>query len=236
MAVRQTGWGMLASNNVQEVMDLALIAQAASLESRVPFVHFFDGFRTSHEVAKVEQLAVEDLRAMISDELVFAHRSRALSPDNPFIRGTAQNPDVYFQAREACNPYYLAAPTIVQNAMDRFAGLTGRQYHLFDYFGAPDAERLIIIMGSGAEVAHETVEALLAAGEKVGLLKVRLFRPFAVETFVAAIPESVKFVAVLDRTKEPGATGEPLYCDVITAFVEMGISKKVIGGRYGLSY
>jgi len=235
MAARSTGFGMLSSNSVQEVMDMALIAQAATLESRIPFMHFFDGFRTSHEVAKVEQLSAEDIRAMIDENLVFAHRSRALSPDRPFIRGTAQNPDVYFQAREACNPYYLAAPTIVQNAMDKFAEIAGRHYHLFDYFGAPDAERLIVMMGSGAEVAHEAVEALLATGEKVGLLKVRLFRPFAIEALVAAIPESVKSVAVLDRTKEPGATGEPLYCDVITAFAEMGIIKKVIGGRYGLS-
>jgi pyruvate-ferredoxin/flavodoxin oxidoreductase len=235
MSARSTGFGMLSSNSVQEVMDMALIAQAATLESRIPFMHFFDGFRTSHEVAKVEQLSADDIRAMIDEKLVFAHRSRALCPDRPFIRGTAQNPDVYFQCREACNPFYLAAPTIVQNAMDKFAAVAGRQYHLFDYFGAPDAERLIIIMGSGAEVAHETVEAMLAAGEKVGLLKVRLFRPFSMEAFVAAIPESVKSVAVLDRTKEPGATGEPLYCDVITAFAEMGVAKKVIGGRYGLS-
>ncbi len=235
MAARSTGFAMLASNSVQEVMDMALIAQAASLESRLPFLHFFDGFRTSHEVAKVEQLTAADLRAMIDDELVLAHRARALSPDRPVMRGTAQNPDVYFQAREACNPYYLAAPTIVQNAMDKFAGIVGRQYRLFDYVGAPDAERLIVMMGSGAEVAHEAVEALNAAGEKVGLLKVRLYRPFAVETFVAALPASVKSIAVLDRTKEPGATGEPLYCDVITALAEMGVSKKVIGGRYGLA-
>src|SRR4051794_7863569 len=235
MSARSTGFGMLSSNSVQEVMDMALIAQAATLEARLPFMHFFDGFRTSHEVAKVEQLSAADIRAMVDEELVFAHRSRALSPDRPVIRGTAQNPDVYFQAREACNPYYLAAPTIVQNAMDKFASISGRQYHLFDYVGAPDAERVIIIMGSGAEVAHETVEALLAAGQKVGLLKVRLFRPFAVETFVNALPESVKSIAVLDRTKEPGATGEPLYCDVVTALSEMGASKRVIGGRYGLS-
>ena len=235
MSARSTGFGMLSSNSVQEVMDMALIAQAATLEARLPFMHFFDGFRTSHEVAKVEQLTADDIRAMVDEELVFAHRKRALSPDRPVIRGTAQNPDVYFQAREACNPYYLAAPTIVQNAMDKFAAIAGRQYHLFDYVGAPDAERVIIMMGSGAEVAHETVDALLAAGEKVGLLKVRLFRPFAVETFVNALPASVKSIAVLDRTKEPGATGEPLYCDVITALFEMGVNKKVIGGRYGLS-
>src|ERR1017187_3335134 len=235
MAARATGFAMLASTPGQEVMFFALIARAPSLEAPLPFLHFFDGFRTSHEVAKVEQLSAADIRAMIDEKLVFAHRSRALCPDRPFIRGTAQNPDVYFQAREACNPFYLAAPTIVQNAMDKFAQVAGRQYHLFDYFGAPDAERLIVMMGSGAEVAHETVEALLAAGEKVGLLKVRLFRPFAIETFVAAIPESVKSIAVLDRTKEPGATGEPLYCDVIPAFAEMSVAKKVIGGRYGLS-
>jgi pyruvate-ferredoxin/flavodoxin oxidoreductase len=235
MAARATGFGMLSSNSVQEVMDMALIAQAASLESRIPFLHFFDGFRTSHEVAKVEQLTPADLRAMIDDNLVQAHRARALTPDRPLLRGTAQNPDVYFQAREACNAFYLAAPTIVQNAMDKFAQLVGRQYHLFDYVGAPDAERVIIMMGSGAEVAHETVEALQAAGEKVGLLKVRLFRPFPVEAFVAALPASAKSLAVLDRTKEPGATGEPLYCDVVTALAEMGVPKKVIGGRYGLA-
>ena len=235
MAARSTGFGMLSSNSVQEVMDMALIAQAATLESRLPFLHFFDGFRTSHEVAKVEQLTPDDLRAMIDNELVSAHRNRSLNPDRPVLRGTAQNPDVFFQAREACNPYYLAAPTIVQNAMDKFAKIVGRQYHLFDYAGAPDAERILIMMGSGADVAHETVDALVAAGEKVGLLKVRLYRPFAVEAFVAALPASVKSIAVLDRCKEPGGTGEPLYCDVITALAEMGVGKKVIGGRYGLA-
>jgi pyruvate-ferredoxin/flavodoxin oxidoreductase len=235
MAARSTGFGMLSSNSVQEVMDMALIAQAASLESRLPFLHFFDGFRTSHEVAKVEQLTRDDLRAMIDQDLVEAHRRRALDPNRPVLRGTAQNPDVYFQAREAANSYYLAAPTIVQNAMDHFAKVVGRQYHLFDYVGAADAERVIVMMGSGAEVAQETVEALRTAGEKVGVLKVRLFRPFAVETFLAALPASAKSIAVLDRTKEPGATGEPLYCDVITALAEMGQSRKVIGGRYGLA-
>jgi pyruvate-ferredoxin/flavodoxin oxidoreductase len=235
MAARSTGFAMMASNSVQEVMDLALISTAASLEARLPFLHFFDGFRTSHEVAKVEQLTADDLRFMIEEDLVRAHRQRALSPDHPVIRGTAQNPDVYFQARETVNPYYLACPTIVQNVMDKFAARVGRHYHLFDYVGAPDAERVIVMMGSGAEVAHETVEALVAQGEKVGLLKVRLYRPFAVETFVQSLPASVKSIAVLDRTKEPGATGEPLYCDVITAFAEMGVSKRVIGGRYGLA-
>ncbi|MGD0497982.1 MAG: pyruvate:ferredoxin (flavodoxin) oxidoreductase [Bryobacteraceae bacterium] len=235
MAARSTGFAMMASNSVQEVMDTALIAQAASLESRLPFLHFFDGFRTSHEVAKIEELQPEDMRAMMDDDLVRAHRARALNPEKPVLRGTAQNPDVYFQAREAVNPYYLAAPTIVQNAMDKFAKVVGRQYHLFDYVGAPDAERVIIMMGSGADVAHEAVEALAAAGEKVGLLKVRLFRPFSIEHFVAALPASVRSIAVLDRAKEAGATGEPLYCDVITALAESGVSKKVIGGRYGLS-
>ena len=236
MSARSTGFAMLSSNSVQEVMDMALIATAASLESRIPFVHFFDGFRTSHEVAKVEQLTPDDIRAMIDENLVFAHRRRALTPDRPLLRGTAQNPDVYFQAREACNPYYLAVPTIVQNTMDKFASLVGRQYNLFDYVGAPDAERVIVIMGSGAEVAHEAVEKLVARGEKIGLLKVRLYRPFAIEQFVAALPSTVKSLAVLDRTKEPGATGEPLYCDVITSLVEMDRTNiKVIGGRYGLS-
>ncbi len=243
MAVRQTGWAMLASNSVQEVMDTALIAQAASLESRIPFVHFFDGFRTSHEVAKVEQLTKEDLKEMISDELVQKHRARALSPDRPVLRGTAQNPDVYFQARETVNPFYLAIPTIVQNAMDKFAKIAGRQYKLFDYVGAPDAERVIIVMGSGAEVAQEAVEYLVAKGEKVGLLKVRLYRPFSVEHFIQALPTTTKAIAVLDRTKEPGSTGEPLYMDVVTALSECSANNslplksfpKVIGGRYGLS-
>jgi len=235
MAVRSTGFAMLASCSVQEVMDLALIAHAATLEARIPFLHFFDGFRTSHEVAKVEQLTADDMRAMVDDELVRAHRARAMSPDRPVLRGTAQNPDVYFQARETVNPFYLATPTIVQNMMDKFTRLTGRQYHLFDYVGAPDAERVIVMMGSGAAVAHETVEALAAAGEKVGLLKVRLFRPFDIESFVAALPATTRSIAVLDRTKEPGAVGEPLYCEVVTALVEMGVTKKVIGGRYGLA-
>src|ERR1051325_7646389 len=220
MAARSTGFAMLSSNFVQEVMDFALIAQAATLESRIPFIHFFDGFRTSHEVAKVEQLTPEDMRAMIDQDLVRAHRDRALNPNRPVTRGTAQNPDVYFQARETVNPFYIATPTIVQNAMDKFAALTGRQYHLFDYVGAPDATRVLVMMGSGAEVAQEAVEALNAKGEKVGLLKVRLYRPFPVESFVAALPPTVQSIAVLDRTKEPGAPGEPLYCDVVTALSE----------------
>jgi pyruvate-ferredoxin/flavodoxin oxidoreductase len=243
MAVRQTGWAMLAANSVQEVMDFALIAQAAALESRVPFVHFFDGFRTSHEIAKIEQLSEEEMRAMISDELILNHRQRALSPDHPFIRGTAQNPDVYFQAREAVNPYYLAVPTIVQRTMDRFAFLTRRCYRPFDYTGASDAEQVIVLMGSGAEVAQEAVERLAAAGAKVGVLKVRLYRPFSAKHFLGALPPTVKTIAVLDRTKEPGSIGEPLYLDVVTALSEGRSNEKgrfegipkVIGGRYGLS-
>ncbi|HET8666539.1 MAG TPA: pyruvate:ferredoxin (flavodoxin) oxidoreductase, partial [Terriglobales bacterium] len=242
-AVRQTGWALIGSNNVQEVMDFALIAQAASLESRIPFVHFFDGFRTSHEVAKVEQLTMEDLKAMISDELVAKHRERGLTPDRPVLRGTAQNPDVYFQGRETVNPYYLATPTIVQNVMDKFAKITGRQYHLFDYMGAPDAERVIVIMGSGADVTEEAVEHMVSKGEKVGVLKVHLYRPFSIEHFLGALPATTKSIAVLDRTKEPGSTGEPLYMDVVTAMAEAMASgtapfktmPKIVGGRYGLS-
>ena len=238
MAVRQTGWGMMASASIQDVMDQALIATAASLEARVPIVHFFDGFRTTHEVSKIEQLTEDDMRAMISDELVHQHRERAMTPDRPVLRGSAQNPDHFFQARERINPYYLAMPTIVQNVMDKFAQLTGRQYHLFDYVGAPDAERVIVLMGSGCEAVHETVEYLAERGEKVGMVKVRLYRPFSVEHFVKALPETVQSIAVLDRTKEPGAIGEPLYLDVITALHEASDGKplpRVIGGRYGLS-
>ncbi|KKK84541.1 hypothetical protein LCGC14_2782300, partial [marine sediment metagenome] len=235
MAIRQTGFGLLASNSVQEIMDLALIAQAASLEARVPFVHFFDGFRSSHEIQKVQKLADEDFRAMIDDSLVMAHRARAMSPDRPVLRGTSQNPDVYFQGRETVNSYYHRCPDIVQKAMDKFAGIVGRQYRLFDYAGAPDAERVVVMMGSGAEAAHETVEHLIAEGEKVGLIKVRLYRPFSVQHFTAALPESVKSIAVLDRTKEPGSDGEPLYLDVVNALVETGKADiRVVGGRYGL--
>jgi len=235
MAVRQTGWGLLSSNSPQEIMDLTLISQAVALEARVPFVHFFDGFRTSSEVNKVEQLTREDMRAMIDDELVMAHRARGFTPERPFIRGTAQNPDVFFQARETVNPFYLKVPDIVQKAMDKFAGIVGRQYRLFDYVGAPDAEHVIVMMGSGAEVAHETVEHLVEQGEKVGLLKVRLYRPFSVEHFVDALPATTKLVAALDRTKEPGSAGEPLYLDCLTAMAETGRQIRVIGGRYGLS-
>ena len=243
MATRQTGFAMLSSNSVQEAMDLALISHAATLEARLPFLHFFDGFRTSHEVAKIEQLDLDDMRAMIDDDLVRAHRERALSPDHPVLRGSAQNPDVYFQGRETVNPFYLACPTIVQNVMDKFAKIVGRQYNLFDYVGAPDAEEIIIIMGSGAEAVHETVDNLTAQGKKVGVLKVRLYRPFSVEHFLQALPKTVKAIAVLDRTKEPGCVGEPLYQDIITALTEgftagkspMASFPKVVGGRYGLS-
>ncbi len=243
MATRSTGFALLASNSVQEVMDMALIAQAATLESRIPFLHFFDGFRTSHEVMKIEQLTEDDMRAMISDDLVRAHRERALSPDHPVLRGTAQNPDVFFQAREACNPFYAATPEIVQKLMDRFAGIVGRQYKIFEYYGSPNAERVIILMGSGAETAQETVDYLNAKGENVGILKVRLYRPFAARAFIAALPRSTKSLAVLDRTKEPGASGDPLYQDVITSIAEsiadgnggLKAFPKLVSGRYGLS-
>jgi pyruvate-ferredoxin/flavodoxin oxidoreductase len=235
-AVRSTGFALLASGSVQEAQDMALIAHASTLEARVPFLHFFDGFRTSHEVNKIERLADEDLRAMIDQDLVQAHRGRGLSPDRPVLRGTAQNPDVYFQARETVNPYYTACPEIVQKYMDRFAALVGRQYRLFDYIGAPDAERVIVIMGSGAETAAETAKYLVKQGEKVGVLIVHLYRPFSVKHFVEALPQTVKRVAVLDRTKEPGSAGEPLYLDVVTAITEgQGAKPSVIGGRYGLS-
>ena len=241
MATRATGFALLASNSVQEAADFALIAQVATLESRIPFLHFFDGFRTSHEVNKIKVLTDEDLRAMIEDAHVRQHRERGLSPDHPVLRGSAQNPDVFFQAREACNPYYRACATIVQGAMDRFAERTGRSYHLFDYFGASDAERVIVVMGSGAGAIEEAVERLVKDGEKVGLLKVRLFRPFAAEAFLSALPKTARAMAVLDRTKEPGSLGEPLYMDVVTAISEAAGGKasrpdlRVVGGRYGLS-
>ncbi len=243
MATRTTGFALLASGSIQEITDNALIAQAATLKSRVPFLHFFDGFRSSHAINKVEELTKDDMRALIDEDLVLAHRARALSPDHAFIRGTAQNPDVFFQGRETVNKYYEACPGIVQDVMDAFAGITGRQYHLFDYVGAPDAEKIVILMGSGAETAHETVDYLVGQGEKVGLIKVRLYRPFSVEAFIKAVPKTVKAIAVLDRTKEPGAAGEPLYVDVRTAIGEAmhaGTTPwdeypTIVGGRYGLS-
>jgi pyruvate-ferredoxin/flavodoxin oxidoreductase len=260
MFCRATGWAMLCSNSVQEAMDLALIAHAASLETRIPFLHFFDGFRTSHEVNKIEMLTEDDMRAMLNMDRIIEHRRRALSPDHPVLRGTAQNPDVFFQIRETANSYYDVCPAKVQATMNKFAEVVGRSYHLFDYVGAPDAERVIVMMGSGAEAAHETVEYLTARGEKVGLLKVRLYRPFCVKSFMEALPRTVRQIAVLDRTKESGAIGEPLYLDVVNAIHE-GISKgyvapdafvrgplasprgadervrpyTIVGGRYGLS-
>ena len=243
MATRSTGFGLLASNSVQEIMDFALIAQAAALEARIPLIHFFDGFRSSHEVMKIEQLTEDDMRAMIDDELVRAHRARRLSPEKPLLRGTAQNPDVFFQAREACSPFYKAGPAIVQKAMDKFASVVGRQYHLFDYIGAPDAERVVVLMGSGAEAVQETVECLAAVGEKVGAVKVRLYRPFSAKDLINAFPPTTRVIGVLDRTKEPGSSGEPLYLDVVTSVAESFSNgqprfqafPKIVGGRYGLS-
>ncbi|HYA97505.1 MAG TPA: pyruvate:ferredoxin (flavodoxin) oxidoreductase [Methylomirabilota bacterium] len=235
MAARSTGFALLSSNSVQEATDFALVAHSATLQARVPFLHFFDGFRTSHELNTIFSLTDDDLRSMIDPQLVHAHRDRALNPERPVLRGTAQNPDVFFQAREAVNSFYRACPAIVQEAMNRLAERTGRAYHLFDYVGAPDADRVVVMMGSGCGAAEETVDALNAAGQKVGLLKVRLFRPFSVEAFAASLPKSTAKIAVLDRTKEPGAVGEPLYVDVISALAECARPVRVIGGRYGLS-
>ncbi len=243
MAARSTGWALLGSGSVQEAHDFALISQAATLEARVPFIHFFEGFRVSHEVSKIEMIADDVIRSLIHDEYVHAHRARGLSPDRPVIRGTAQNPDVYFQARETVNPFYDACPAIVQKYMDQFAELTGRQYKLFDYEGSPDAERVIVVIGAGGETAAQTAAHLNAQGEKVGVLRVRLYRPFSVKYFVEALPATVKVLAVLDRAKEPGAAGEPLYQDVVTAvnealtegFAPFKNAPRVIGGRYGLS-
>jgi pyruvate-ferredoxin/flavodoxin oxidoreductase len=243
MATRATGFAMLASRSVQEAHDMALIAHAATLESRIPFIHFFDGFRTSHEINKMEQLSDDDLRAMIDDKLIAQFRGRALTPDKPVLRGTAQNPDVYFQGRETVNPFYNACPAIVQKAMDKFAGLTGRSYHLFDYAGAPDADRVIVVMGSGAEVADETAAYLNQKGEKVGVVTVHLFRPFSMEALIDSLPTTTKIISVLDRTKEPGSAGDPLYQDVVTAMNEsmagaaprFAVAPRIICGRYGLS-
>ncbi|MBS1805282.1 MAG: pyruvate:ferredoxin (flavodoxin) oxidoreductase [Acidobacteria bacterium] len=241
MACRSTGWAMLASNSVQEAHDLALIAQIATLESRIPFIHFFDGFRTSHEVDKIYPIEDETIRALLDDKYIIQFRQNALSPDRPVLRGSAQNPDVFFQAREACTPFHAAVPGIVQAVMNRFAAETGRAYHLFDYYGAADAERVIIVMGSGAEAAEEAVELLTKQGEKIGLLKVRLYRPFDASAFIAELPATVKSIAILDRCKEPGAAGEPLYQDVVTVLAEhsdklpFAAMPAVIGGRYGLS-
>jgi pyruvate-ferredoxin/flavodoxin oxidoreductase len=241
MAARSTGWAMLASSSVQAAHDLALVAHASTLETRVPFVHFFDGFRTSHEINVIEAIDDAVLRGIIDEHLVRAHRERGLSPDRPVLRGSAQNPDVFFQAREASNPFHQIVPQVVQFTMDRFAELTGRTYHVFDYTGDPEAERVVVLMGSGVGAVQETVEALRAAGEKVGVLEVRLFRPFSAQDFVDALPSTAKAVAVLDRTKEPGAPGEPLYQDVVTSLAEAVAARRrasmpvVIGGRYGLA-
>ncbi len=241
MACRSTGYAMFCSGSVQEVMDFSLIAQAATLESRIPFLHFFDGFRTSHEVSKIDRLSQDTIRAMIDEEQVKAHRARALNPDHPIVRGTSQNPDVYFQGRETVNPYYAKLPGIVQAQMDQFAKLTGRQYQLFEYVGAPDAERVIMLMGSGIGAAQEAVEHLVAHGEKVGMVKVRLYRPFDLSAFLSVLPSTATKIAVLDRCKEPGANGEPMYKDTVSALAEafsdgrIAHMPRIIGGRYGLS-
>jgi len=241
MAVRQTGFALLASASVQEAHDLALVAQAATLETRVPFVHFFDGFRTSHELNTIELLSDDDLRALVPEELVRAHRSRALSPERPFIRGTAQNPDVYFQARETVNPFYARVPDVVEDAMARLAERTGRRYHVVEYSGHPEAERVLVVMGSGGETIQETVASLEARGERVGVLQVRVYRPFPAQALVDALPATVRHVAVLDRTKEPGSIGEPLFLDTVAALTESfadgerAVLPRIVGGRYGLS-
>src|SRR6476646_4681616 len=241
MAVRQTGFALLASASVQEAHDFALVAQAATLATRVPFVHFFDGFRTSHELNTIEMLSDDDLRALVPAELVRAHRGRALSPERPFIRGTAQNPDVYFQARETVNPFYAAVPGAVQDAMDGLAARTGRRYHIVDYTGHPEAERVIVVMSSAAETIGETVAYLYGQGERVGVLQVRLFRPFPAQAVLDALPASASRIAVLDRTKEPGSNGEPLFLDVVATLAEACSGGQrsalplVTGGRYGLS-
>ena len=241
MAVRQTGFALLASASVQEAHDLALVAQAATLQTRVPFVHFFDGFRTSHELNTIESLSDDDLRALVPEELVRAHRGRALSPERPFIRGTAQNPDVYFQARETVNPFYARVPDVVEDAMARLAERTGRRYHIVDYSGHPEAERVLVVMGSGGETVRETVASLNARGERVGVAQVRLYRPFPAQALVEALPATVRRIAVLDRTKEPGSIGEPLFLDTVAALTESSadgeraVMPRVVGGRYGLS-
>ena len=234
MACRQTGFAMLASNSVQEVMDLSLVAHLSTLESSVPFISFFDGFRTSHEVSKIDGIEYDEMKKLVDFKKIEEFRKRALNPEHPHQQGTAQNPDIYFQNREASNKDYDAVPAIVQAQMDKVSALTGRKYNLVDYYGAKDADRVIVIMGSGAEAAEETVDYLNAKGEKVGLVKVRLFRPFPQDALVKAIPSSVKVITVMDRTKEPGALGEPLYIDVVTALAERGIKKEVLCGRYGI--
>ncbi len=243
MHARTTGWAMLAAGSVQEAHDFALLAHAATLRARVPFIHFFDGFRTSHEINKIVILDDDDIRALVREDDVLAFRARGMTPDAPVVRGTAQNPDVFFQAREASNPFHQAVPAIVQEVMDELAARTGRQYGLVDYHGAPDAERVIVAMGSATGAIEETVDSLVAAGERVGLLRIRLFQPFPVEQILAALPPTVRSIAVLDRTKEPGAVGEPLYLAIVASLAEAMDQEvppfakvpRVIGGRYGLS-
>jgi pyruvate-ferredoxin/flavodoxin oxidoreductase len=241
MACRQTGFAMLSSDGVQCAHDFALISQSSTLYSRVPFLHFFDGFRTSHEVGKIEILGDRDLRQMVTDDLVATHRKRALTPDAPKLRGTAQNPDTFFQAREACNPFYAACPDIVQAEMDKFAKLTGRKYKLFEYYGAPDADRVVVSMGSSVDTIHEYIDWANGKGEKLGVVKVRLYRPFSIKHFVQSLPASVKTISVLDRVKEAGAPGDPLYLDVVASLREArdegltALEPKVLAGRYGLS-
>ncbi|MDY5731395.1 MAG: pyruvate:ferredoxin (flavodoxin) oxidoreductase, partial [Eubacteriales bacterium] len=235
MAARNTGFALLASNGVQEAEDLALVAHLSAIEGRVPFMHFFDGFRTSHEIQKIEEIAYDDMAKLVNWKNIDEFRARGLNPEHPMESGTAQNPDIYFQNREAANKFYNALPAIVQNEMNKVAALTGRQYHLFDYVGAEDAKHIIVSMGSSCDTIEETVTYLNAQGAKYGLVKVRLYRPFSVESFMNALPKTVERITVLDRTKEPGSVGEPLYLDVVTALIESGRADiKVVGGRYGL--
>ena len=235
MACRQTGFAMLSSNSVQEVMDLALVAHLSTLKAKVPFLHFFDGFRTSHEVSKIDAIDYEEMKELVDMKDIEDFRARALNPEHPVQKGTAQNSDIYFQNRETANKYYEATPAIVQEMMDKVSKLTGRSYHLFDYVGAEDAENVIVMMGSGADAVEETLNKMIKEGHKIGLLKVRLYRPFSINHFIDALPKTVKKLAVLDRTKEAGSLGEPLYLDVCSALLEKGMTDiKVVGGRYGL--
>ena len=234
MACRQTGFAMLAAGSVQETMDMALVAHLSTLKSKVPFLHFFDGFRTSHEVSKIDVIPYDDIKPLVDMADIEDFRARALNPEHPVQKGTAQNPDIYFQNKESANRYYDAVPGIVETMMDKVYSITGRRYNLFDYYGAPDAEKVIVLMGSGTEACEETINYMMAAGEKVGVIKVRLYRPFAIDRFVKAIPATCKYLTVLDRTKEAGSIGEPLYLDVVAALTEAGVNVKVLCGRYGL--
>jgi pyruvate-ferredoxin/flavodoxin oxidoreductase len=235
MSVRSTGWGLMAAASPQEVHDLALVSHIATLKTRIPMLNFFDGFRTSHEIQKIEVMSYDEIAELAPWDEIESFRRRGMNPDHPHLRGSAQNPDIFFQAREAMNPYYDAAPGIIAEVMAEVSRKLGREYNLFDYHGHPEADRVIVIMGSGADVVHETVDYMVEKGEKVGVLKVRLYRPWSTEHFLKALPASVKKLAVLDRCKEPGALGEPLYTDILAAFSESGKKMKVVGGRYGLS-